>query len=575
MGRSPELRSWVPWSELAGGPLITVGEFRNILRKYTRSSLLRVCGRLSVLFNYGPNADTVASDEAVAKWTPLFFPPLLAGRVAMFARQKRVIFFQAQLRYLAAEVVRLENYGREDLPPVPDGMLGEIMLRAGELLYEKHEKPTDEMDVLANHVVEFLPIYEMDSPTEGFIPFMRFYIFLTINIPRLPAELKTFDIPALFAQQFGFSLMTYAYFIFCFAMHAMIQRGKKSLGAALDSSIKLDTFKHTTVSEEQIKEMFATVSFDLEGISTSKTPIGYADFEFLRDHPYFLQNEEIYCLDYEFALGKLESGVLWRLLKSLDEKDRDAFLSFWGSVFEDYVSWLFETYPTSRLNKAYPSPRYVHEPEQQICDAVVVCGSTAILIEAKLATCRADIRYSGDYKKMRQFLEERLVCGTDRRVGVAQLVHALNNITTLPASALPTWMAGIRKFIPVIITKDDIGSSWVVNAYLNKRFKQEKRQYKRYTVTPLVSLSVSTLERLMNTLQELPFDEVLEGRIKEDKRLTRPFEAASKYAVSGIPGRLTAHMKILDELCERVTADFGFTDPPSEVGNAGSAGSTI
>ena len=80
----------------------------------------------------------------------------------------------------------------------------------------------------------------------------------------------------------------------------------------------------------------------------------------------------------------------------------------------------------------------------------------------------------------------------------------------------------------------DIGSSWVVNGYLNKRLKQEKKKYKHYTVTPLVSLSVSTLERLIKTLEELPFSDVLEERIQEDKQLNRPFEAASAYAQSGL-----------------------------------------
>jgi hypothetical protein len=520
---------------------------------------------LSVLFNYGPDASTAASDEAVEKWASLLFPPALTGHIKGFAARKRVIFFQAQLRYLAAEMVRLKPYGSEDLPPVPDGMLGELMLRAGELLYQQHPKPTEEMDALANLVAQFLPIYEMDSPTEGFIPFLRFYIFLTINIPRLAAELKTFDIPTLFEKQFGFPLTTYAHFIFCFSMHAMILRGKKSLQAALDSGIRMETFKHTKVAQEQVNQMFATVSFDLEALGDSKPPIGYADFEFLRDHPYFLQNGEIFCLDYEFALGKLESGILWRLLKGLDKEQKEPFLSFWGSVFEDYVSWLFETYASSGVNKFYPAPRYEDGSNEQICDAIIICGSTAILIEAKLATCRADVRYSGDYKKMRRFLEDRLVCGTDRRVGVAQLLHALGNIAGTRASSLPPWLSTIRKFIPVIVTKDDIGSSWVANGYLNKRFKQEKRKYKHYTVTPLVSLSVSTLERLMKTLEKLPFSDVLEGRIQEDKQLNRPFEAASKYAQSGVPGRLTVHMKILEELLAEVAADFEISDPPPAV----------
>jgi hypothetical protein len=78
----------------------------------------------------------------------------------------------------------------------------------------------------------------------------------------------------------------------------------------------------------------------------------------------------------------------------------------------------------------------------------------------------------------------------------------------------------------------DIGSSWVVNGYLNKRFKQEKKKYKHYTLTSLVSLSVPTLEQWMKTLEEFPFSDVLEERIHEDKQLNPPFEAASAYAQS-------------------------------------------
>jgi hypothetical protein len=44
--------------------------------------------------------------------------------------------------------------------------------------------------------------------------------------------------------------------------------------------------------------MFDTVSFDLDALGDSKPPIGYADFEFLRDHPYFcaLENTEVWRL---------------------------------------------------------------------------------------------------------------------------------------------------------------------------------------------------------------------------------------------------------------------------------------
>jgi hypothetical protein len=220
-------------------------------------------------------------------------------------------------------------------------------------------------------------------------------------------------------------------------------------------------------------------------------------------------------------------------------------------------------YASAKHNKVYPAPRYLDDPTKQICGTIVLCGSTAILVEAKLATCRADVRYSGKYATMRKFLEDRLVCGTDRKVGVAQLLNALNNITGLPHSALPEWLRGIKKFIPVIVTKDDIGSTWVINAYLQTRFKQEKKKYKGYTVTPIVSMSVSTLERSMKALSELPFETILEDRIRGDKQLTRPFEGASKYVQRGVAGKLNVHMEILTKLSNEVIEEFQITDPIS------------
>lgn len=202
------MRTWVPWSELAQKPRGTLDEFHALLRKYPRSSLLRICARLSVLFNYGPDAGTTAKKDAAAYWIPALFPPPLVPRVQNMLGKERIIFFQAQLRYLAAETIRLTEPHAEDGSVVPNVAIGELLLRAGELLYEHHTKPVDALDQLANLISQFLPIYEIDSPTEAFIQFLRFYIFLTINIPRLPAELRTFDVEAEFEKQFGFPLKT-------------------------------------------------------------------------------------------------------------------------------------------------------------------------------------------------------------------------------------------------------------------------------------------------------------------------------------------------------------------------------
>jgi hypothetical protein len=61
-----------------------------------------------------------------------------------------------------------------------------------------------------------------------------------------------------------------------------------------------------------IGKMFDNVSFSLETLTDQKAPSGYGDFEFLRDRPYFRFDEQLYCLDYEFAVTKLESKVYRR-----------------------------------------------------------------------------------------------------------------------------------------------------------------------------------------------------------------------------------------------------------------------
>ncbi len=511
----PQLRTWLPWSELGKTPRLTPDEFRDVLRQYPRSALLIACARLSIIFNYGPEAETAADKESTNQWIPILFPPVLVPRVKNYAAQGRVIFFQGQLRYLAAEVLRLDHAHPEDSTFVPDAALGGLLLAAAELLYRPHIRLPDNLDALANLVADFLPVYEIGSITDPIMPFLRFYIFLTIIIPQLPVNLKTFEVAALFEQQFGFPLKRYYQFIFAFIMHGILERGQKPVGAPIDGALRISWFQKTAVPQNQVRDMFNTVCFSLDDLPETRLPFGYGDFEFLRDHPYFKHGEELYCLDYEYAVGKLESGALWRVLKSLDSKKRMPYLGFWGNVFEGYVAWLFNTYANKGLNAFYPSPMYEHEKNRPICDAVLTCGSTAVLMEAKLATCPAAVRYSGDYQKFKAYLEDRLVVGTDRPVGVSQLLTAVETLATLPPADLPVCLRGIRKLVPLIITKDEIGSSWVTNAYLNARFaaKLNRKKHKRHVVTPLVSMSVSTLERAMAALSEHAFSEILEERI--------------------------------------------------------------
>jgi hypothetical protein len=551
------MRLWLTWSELTNSPRITREQFQTRLSSYPKSSILIACAKLSVGLGYGPDACTVPSDQVADSHIPILFPLELVPEVRLWFHQRdRIPFFNGQLRYLAAETVRLQA-----LHPVPelpqDGpqneQFGELMLRSGELLYKKHAVVEDELDGYANIAAEFLPVYEITSPTEPFVSFVRFYIWLVKIIPRIPQNLLKFDLESEFQKVFPFPIIVYAEFIAAFAAHALQERQNQTRNKPIDATLRKSWFRTTTVPEATLERMFGTVSFSLDDMPKPKDTLGYGDFEFLKDRPYFLFNGDMYMLDYEFALGKLESAVIWRVLRSLPNNQKEPWLSYWGLVFEEYVTWMFETYSSRSLNKLYPSPRYADSTDQ-ICDQIIVCGYTAVLIEAKLATCPAADRYSGDYEKIKRYLEEKLVTR-----GVDQLLSAVERFQS---AGSPNYLKHVNKIIPLIITRDDFGASWGVNAYLNRRFRDglSGSVRKRLVVTPLVSMSISCLERMMWVLQKKALSDVIEERIKADPALRQPFDAALKYVQRGTAPKLHAHVQALNELTERLILDFGMKE---------------
>jgi hypothetical protein len=459
---------------------------------------------------------------------------------------------------------------RGPVPEIPaNGPLnhqyGELILKSGELLYKKHVVVEDELDGYANIAAEFLPAYEIMSATEPFLSFARFYLWLVKIIPRVPAKLLKFDLETEFQKVFPFPIKTYAEFILAFASHALQERLSQKHDKPIDATLRRSWFKSTNVGEDILEKMFETVSFSLDRMPNPKDTLGYGDFEFLKDRPYFLFDGNMYMLDYEFALGKLESAAIWRVLRNLPENKKEPWLSYWGLVFEEYVTWMFQTYAAPAAHEVYPSPKYLGGTDQ-ICDQIVICGHTAVLIEAKLATCTAADRYSGDYKRIKEYLEDRLV----RNKGVGQILNAVRRLAAGGAD-VPDYFKGIRKIVPLIITRDEFGACWGVNAYLNKRFKDQlsRKSLKGMVVTPLVCTSISCLERMMWVLQKKSLADVLQERIKVDPTLRLPFDAAVKYVQRGAAPRLHAHVDVFSELTDHLIEDFDIREeelgrPPAE-----------
>jgi hypothetical protein len=90
-------------------------------------------------------------------------------------------------------------------------------------------------------------------------------------------------------------------------------------------------------------------------------------------------------------------------------RDKDA-LTGWSANYADSVTG-------SERRAVNPFSWLIQHEEDVIFDP----DDTAALIEAKLATCTAADRYSGDYQKIKSYLEDKLV----KSKGVNQLLGAL------------------------------------------------------------------------------------------------------------------------------------------------------
>src|SRR5262249_38601931 len=146
---------------------------------------------------------------------------------------------------------------------------------------------------------------------------------------------------------FGFPLKLYINFMFLMMMHATIQRDELQLKNQMTNPLGPLWLASTNLTPETIHQVMATVSFDLAKMTLPGKPHGYADFTFLRSNPYFFNEGNYFCLDYDFGFNKLESGVLYGVLDNLPKELKEPYLSLWGPIFEDYLAWLFETYTSA------------------------------------------------------------------------------------------------------------------------------------------------------------------------------------------------------------------------------------
>jgi hypothetical protein len=470
---TPEIRTRMQFSPYltsseVGWKTPTAQEFRSRLSAFQRDSLIELCAYANVaLFGSDPRWNWPVHDELVRR----LIGPQFVGVRSLKSEDRVPVLHREGLLYLAKEATSIE----------PDGQLSawnagfqlfRLILSASDQLGFPPARRIPEQNNLAL-VANMVTAGEASRFGAWRHKLVRLPLILTNVIPDGDVNGK-FDIPALFYAATGIPLPKYMAFVFAVLTKLMTNAVPTD---RLPHLFNLDEkwFAETVADPELVELFFEDFSATPDELfaKVKSTNARASDFACFADRPLVKLGSRFIPVDLDFVAAKTESGVFWRILKSLPRERQNDFFAFWGLLYEKYANWLL----SRRFRKGtdfLPDPRFADDQREQVADSLIWQNGNLVLIEFKGVLFNAESKYSGDPIALKSEIDRKLVGEPTNRKGLLQLANAIRQIFG-PAGRK---VAGIslssnRKVFPVLVVRDDVVMTLCFNEYMNYRFKRD------------------------------------------------------------------------------------------------------
>lgn len=546
------LEMYLTYAEFNRGIAATAEEFQRELAKYRREDIVRFCiFANNAIYGLGPDPSMAAHDEVVRNACPLETLPV---EVAAKLR-KRPLFERQHLLFVAKRALQI---CKTDGAPLLQGWsLARLFLMANDqnidhpvnrLSVEKK----DTLSLLAN----FIPVVEANRLFTFQFKFTRPLLILNKILPMC-GDAAPFALRKLFAEATGMAPEDYFGLIFA-AFTACssfkfgdLERLQESLGITPDFIVA------PKIPRSEIERFLLDISSDADGYEQALKSFdrGLFDFTVFKEKPMFRNGERFYPVDLHFLGARCESALYWKCLERLAGKDGDRFRSFWGDLFQDYLDWVLNRGVDGNRNKFFAGPKFEKSMEE-VSDGVVVCGSSAVLMEYKGGLFAASAKYDGDLESLKTDLEKKFVGTSKARKGVLQLINSIEEMFSAKRPVDGVDFSQVTKIYPVLVIHDDIGGAWMMNTYLNERFKAlsggkfrhlRNANGSKVTVTPLFCITADHLEIISESLGEHRFVDILDARYRADKQLRMAFLTGGNSVIGDkalrIPGFFNDEMR--------------------------------
>lgn len=545
--------------EEVNGSRSTIEEFRTKLSELSRDSVVYMCSAINCVLHKSGNPDIETHDRLLGE----AFPTSVLNLFRELRRNSdapRLAFHRRQLLYTIKEaILRCPVIGRDARTMPYWGGLGRVLLMASDHLH--FGLPVgfySENDVLTS-MAEMVSTAEYSGRESTVLTgIARSTLLLSTIAERLRSRPEYVDVATLFEKGSGIPLQLYQ----TLAM------------AVLSKYLTLDweRFSHDPNAFFVGEEWFKTADFQhlaealkfLDGVSSSiedlkneitARNLGRDDYTAMRSRPLLLNAGRKYPFDTVFLIDKLEMGPFWIASRTTSGKDTDRLHSFWGLLFEEYINWLLESSISPATNELHPSPSF--STGEQICDSLIVCGESLVLIESKGGIFRGSAKYAGDPCTLHEEIDKQFV-GTDRkRKGASQLAHSIRRLfeKTSHENIPDVDMSRIRKIFPLLVIRDDIADAPLLSHYLYLKFRQlaPRKNIRPRIVTPLFCMSASDFELISAYLSDVALSDLLEIKYRRDPQMLAPFgvhdgDIVDRYGVRRNGALEKTFASVMDEM---------------------------
>ncbi len=525
MNNLPPLATYISHQEYYG-QTCSILDFRIFLRRFNKGKLVYTCSVINALLETWQNKiNTIAHEKLInAAFFPTDADQLL--RICRESNHPRFVFHRLQLLFVIKEaIIECEEDGINPLQTRYWGGLGLAFLMANDLLHIEYKNPDFSEKKDLERIIQHIPMMEYTGQSSFTQKAARTFLMLTKFSPQ-PGDPNHVAVDAVLQKAKGFDLKTYRAVCIGILGHYLEADYEKLINRETTLLFELGFFSNILIPLESLKAILNELSSDGETFRTSLEGrnMGLLDMTQLRDKPiYKLEDDLYFSLDTRFLAEKLESGLFWLTHNSLQTKsEKEKFHRFWGYAFENYVNWLIQMANNTERNAFHPLPNFIGG-DDQVCDGLIRCGDSLVLMEYKGRTFTAKAKYSQDQEELSQELERHLIGNEQNHKGIYQLSKSIDKIFNKkhPRPIENINISLVKKVFPVVITRDSLGSCFYLNTYINKRAKAffNRREFSHIVITPCFCISIEEFETVVAYLPFLKLTELLQGWYKKDRTL--------------------------------------------------------